>query len=388
MTDARSPDELRHAARRHWRQVALSTTPIDKARAAAAVEAVYTAAIGRPPAHILFFDSPLQAEIAGTFFAFDYPDRLPGRDRGRPRIAQIVREGIRIASVGAQRQDAADDVPQLEHPIRAALTAAYHVGPDRIAIMRAFDALCGQLAPQVLHFRVAPGPRYKGWLRRVKRSSERSVSQRQWIAWAADLSVRSAAFPERRMIGDRRLISAVVDVARECGWCWFYPDFAILADRPTSLRLDATGRLHAEDGPALAYRDGFSIHALHGVRVERWMIERPARITPADVEREPNAEVRRALVERMGHQRYLSLSGAVVVARDETGTLWRRHLPGPSTEGRRAWCFVEVVNGTREPDGTHKHYFLRVPPTMRAAREAVAWTYGLSAEAYQPRIRT
>jgi hypothetical protein len=63
-------------------------------------------------------------------------------------------------------------------------------------------------------------------------------------------------------------------------------------------------------------------------------------------------------------------------------------LPGPSSEGRRAWCFVEVVNGTREPDGTHKHYFLRVPPTMLAAREAVAWTYGLSAEAYQPRIRT
>jgi len=43
---------------------------------------------------------------------------------------------------------------------------------------------------------------------------------------------------------------------------------------------------------------------------------------------------------------------------------------------------------TSEPDGSHKCYFLRVPPTMRTAREAVAWTYGLTAEAYLPLMRT
>ena len=139
--------------------------------------------------------------------------------------------------------------------------------------------------------------------------------------------------------------------------------------------------------PRWGYRDGFSIHALHGVHVERWVIERPSRITAAGVEKERHTEVRRALVERIGYQHYLSLSGAAPVSRDETGTLWRVNLPIHRGQGQRAWCLVEVVNGTREPDGSHKRYFLRVPPTMREAREAVAWTYGLSAQAYQPLIR-
>ena len=37
---------------------------------------------------------------------------------------------------------------------------------------------------------------------------------------------------------------------------------------------------------------------------------------------------------------------------------------------------VEVVNSTPEPDGTYRRYLLRVPPTTRTAREAVAWTFG------------
>ncbi len=50
--------------------------------------------------------------------------------------------------------------------------------------------------------------------------------------------------------------------------------------------------------------------------------------------------------------------------------------------GFDAWAAVEVVNATPEPDGTRRHFFLQVPANIRTAREAVAWTYGLRAEAY------
>jgi hypothetical protein len=46
------------------------------------------------------------------------------------------------------------------------------------------------------------------------------------------------------------------------------------------------------------------------------------------------------------------------------------------------WQVVEVVDGTPQRDGTPKRYFLTVPARMRTAREAVAWTYGLTAEQY------
>src|SRR5260370_816926 len=74
---------------------------------------------------------------------------------------------------------------------------------------------------------------------------------------------------------------------------------------------------------------------------------------------------------------YVALGGAVRVAEDETGVLWRKRWMASD-----AWAAVEVINATPEPDGSRKHYFLQVPANMQTAREAVAWTYGLRADAY------
>ena len=49
---------------------------------------------------------------------------------------------------------------------------------------------------------------------------------------------------------------------------------------------------------------------------------------------------------------------------------------------------VEVLNATPEPDGSRKTYYLRVPPGTRTARAAVAWTFGLAADAYAPARET
>ena len=74
--------------------------------------------------------------------------------------------------------------------------------------------------------------------------------------------------------------------------------------------------------------------------------------------------------------------GAYRVVEDETGILWRQRWRW------EAWAAVEVVNGTPEPDGTYKRYFLQVPPTVRTPREGVAWSYGLSERQYRLVIRT
>jgi hypothetical protein len=47
-----------------------------------------------------------------------------------------------------------------------------------------------------------------------------------------------------------------------------------------------------------------------------------------------------------------------------------------------------VVNGSPEPDGTFRTYFLRVPPTVRTAREGVAWTFELTEHDYLPLEQT
>jgi hypothetical protein len=83
------------------------------------------------------------------------------------------------------------------------------------------------------------------------------------------------------------------------------------------------------------------------------------------------------MIEIMTPQRYVALGGTVRVAEDETGILWRKAWLASD-----AWAAVEVINATPETDCTRKHFFLEVPANMRTAREAVAWTYGLSANAY------
>lgn len=177
----------------------------------------------------------------------------------------------------------------------------------------------------------------------------------------------------------------------------------IIADRPLVLRLDAQDRLHAESGPAVAWGDGTVAHAWHGVRVPAWVIDEPSRISAESIDAETNIEVRRVLLERFGAERYLTAGGAILVHEDATGRLWRKPVAGERPSPGTRWfrpppvrvegpdeplCMVEVRNSTPEPDGTHRTYFLRVPPTMRTAREAVAWTFELSDEGYEPLVET
>jgi hypothetical protein len=61
------------------------------------------------------------------------------------------------------------------------------------------------------------------------------------------------------------------------------------------------------------------------------------------------------------------------------GTLWRLNMPWDEPI-----VMIEVVNSTPEPDGNFKRYWLRVPPEMTTAREAVAWTFNMPAEEYAP----
>jgi hypothetical protein len=76
--------------------------------------------------------------------------------------------------------------------------------------------------------------------------------------------------------------------------------------------------------------------------------------------------------------------GARIVAEDRYGKLWQPpQRPGQATRLR-----LQVRNGTAEPDGAFRDYFLSVPPTMRSPHESVAWTYGLTPEQYDVVIRT
>src|SRR5690606_13985255 len=147
----------------------------------------------------------------------------------------------------------------------------------------------------------------------------------------------------------------------------------------TMVMLDAEGRPHAEGGPALAWADGSVVHAWHGRVVPAEVTAPNVPVTPLRIGRELDPERRWVLIERYGLGRYLLEAGGREIQRDDCGRLYRL----PQTVGEPIVA-VRVMNHTPEADGSVQEFWLRVPPTMTSAREAVAWTFGLSSDVYDP----
>jgi hypothetical protein len=178
-------------------------------------------------------------------------------------------------------------------------------------------------------------------------------------------------------------VEALTEVCRSAGWWWPYSRVVVVSERPVALHQDEAGRLDNGEGPALAYPDGFALHAWRGMPVPAGFLTELGELTPGRIHTEENAELRRVMLEHYGYDRYLKDSGAEPLHQDETGTLWRIDL-----EGDEPLVMVEVLNSTPEPDGTRRTYWLRVPPTTRTAKEGVAWTFGVTAEEYAPLQQT
>jgi hypothetical protein len=101
------------------------------------------------------------------------------------------------------------------------------------------------------------------------------------------------------------------DIAQSAGWWWPYKNFCVIAERPILVRMQEWSanrhRLHCENGPALAFSDGWKVYALNGVRVPPKIVKTPA--TKLEVNlllREPNAEIRREIVRKIGIERIMT----------------------------------------------------------------------------------
>jgi len=122
----------------------------------------------------------------------------------------------------------------------------------------------------------------------------------------------------------------------------------------------------------------------HGVRVPEKLIMHPEQYTKEDFLHEENAEVRRAVQERLGDA-FPRLLDLVEVDRQRVGTgvhakdatLLRTREIDP-VAGRH----IQYVNVMCH--STEREYMLCVPERITDAWEAVAWTFGKTKEEYDP----
>jgi hypothetical protein len=161
---------------------------------------------------------------------------------------------------------------------------------------------------------------------------------------------------------------------------WLGEEVALVVRRPRLLSRDGRGRPHSATGKCVEYYDGWGFYAWHGVLVSEQVILSPERLARDDFLTEPNVEVRRVIQERMGG-RFVPELGGVVIDSGPRGTLYEVRLPADDPE--RVARYVQVQDAA-----PRRQYFVRVPPTIQTAAEAVAWTFGVSVEAYHPAQET
>lgn len=331
----------RTTAADRWRAVAAATGPGDRAAAEAGVRSAYRSAGLAPPERILWADSP-PAAVTLLQGLTDAGRSVRDEVRTRPWAEERRRlhDALGPAGWAAHWQATGarlwDLTRSLADRIRAGVTEAAGADAAEVRLLL-LDAVLGQ----------------------------------HDAAWLA-------AFDGQ---GDR--LAGLATVAEHAGWWWPYENAVVICRRPVELHRDEAGRLDRGDGPALAFADGFALHAWRGMPVPAEFLAGLGDLTPERIREEENAELRRVMLEYYGYDRYLAASGARHQHRDETGVLWRIELADDEDV-----VMVEVVNSTPEPDGTHRTYWLRVPPTTRTAREGVAWTFGLRPEAYEPLVQT
>lgn len=164
-------------------------------------------------------------------------------------------------------------------------------------------------------------------------------------------------------------IDHMKELVMSSGWVYLGDTDAIIHDRPTIIARDEQGRLHSETGPAVQYGDGWERFYWHGNCIPReWIMERE-KLTAEIAIGQQNVELRRCACEILGWANVIKNLKSVVIDEDADpmiGTLYEVDLPDM---GKEKFLMVKC--------GTGRTFALPVPPEMKTALAANAWTYDL-----------
>ncbi|WP_455353861.1 DUF6745 domain-containing protein [Streptomyces sp. SYSU K217416] len=400
-----------------WAAVECATGPGDRAAAEDGVRTAYRALGLAPPRFIVWLGSPwagvigqsilpkIIASVTGdrlapfrprlrrqvpdkrfaAFLSPDVHDRIDARvtDEVAERVTSLALQpwsslsGWQFLALGRTRDEV---TAQLSRVVREELSSVSgytqsQARLDRHVLPRVHAELVAQVAAQA---GVRPGPvkiparlPFHWW---------HHTPQGRWgvscYAWADAM--------ERIGVPGLGITHGEQQVARHAGWWWAFHDYAVLTPRPDVFGQDAEGRAHCSDGPAVVWPDGWSIHAWHGTTVPSSLIE--GAWDTDRILREPNTEVRRCAIERMGWPQFVVAAGLRQVGDSE---------PDPGNPGQRLTLYdmpteiynvpVRVLlctNASPERDGTRRQYGLTVPADVPDPVTAAAGLLGLTREQY------
>ncbi len=355
-----------------WREALLSVGPVDEAEAEVHLCQAYRVAGLEPPRRIRWFDSPLA--FGRECLAPESEQSIWNNLQGGPQASvwNTQWNGARERVWSSVRSSVLTEV---EEYLWASIRDQ---GVLALNVQRGVDVSLRRHLETCLWEKLWNHVQEHGWEGDDTRARLLTrVNHVIWQSlWAYQLAGEWACYGFLQdWLADNDL-APLARVHRLVSGSWLGSQEAWLVRKPVRLERDEQDRLHSATGPAVQYCDGWGISAWHGVRVPHDFILAPETLTREQWLAEPNVEARRVMQELLGTERFIALMEGTCIDHGIYGDLFEVPL-GDDPEGVAHYVRVKDAS-------TERIYYLRVPRWIRLADEAVAWTFNLSANAYQP----
>lgn len=169
--------------------------------------------------------------------------------------------------------------------------------------------------------------------------------------------------------------NAVRDFMRSGVWATImFENLVLCISRPNTVKTDEKGNLHCENGPAIAFDDGYEEYAWHGTWVTEQIIMQPKTFTKEQILGENNSEVSRAIAERLGWDEYMKRVETVLIHKwfDETTS---SHYELHDFKERKGILQPRLLKmeSPELNDGTRPYYIEPVPPQAKTCQAARRW---------------
>ena len=351
-------------------QAYLSTEPVDEQAAEAYLRQAYERAGQAAPQQVYWLDGPCQlvAVLACERSWLRIEDSV--RESISPSVWDSLRDNTEIGSIesGAPVLDSVDyRVTRKE--INAQILAHTYGLNHRVweAVRERVGERIWQAVADEVRWPLSPWIRDSSWGNDDYAiwHSIRAYDEAPSLALAQYLGNPIARENGHPLAHFNRMVSGY----------WFGKDVALVVRKPRLLAFNDVGRLHSATGRCVEYPDGWGFFAWHGVRVPERFITAPDELNRDDFFGAENVEARRLIQKRIG-ARFVEEVGGRFIDGSARGVLYEVDLP---EDPERVARYVQVADPS-----TGREYYLRVPPAISTAEEAVAWTFGVSADEYRP----
>lgn len=271
-----------------WTRIGLCTDPADRQQAERGVNLAYQIAGLKPPEKIIWCESPFSQGLTRAI-VLGQPETNVG-DYVWASIKDSVWDSV-VYSV----------VTSIVASVRASVRASV------------MDSVRDSVSDSVwasVRASVSDSVRGSGWAS-IKDSVMGSVFGQHEADWMSFYDYIRVALG---LDEQTQKLAGLWQVSQSAGWWVPHEKICWISERHNVVNRNAEGRLHFENGPAIAYPDGWKIWAINGSIVDEQIVMQPHTQTIDQIHGEANGDIRSIRIERFGWPRYLRESNAHCVA--------------------------------------------------------------------------